>query len=89
MQEWLLWSAGGALIRLARGETSHGGRGLCAVPRNGILHHLTVGEKKTKTPPFILTAGPGPKHLNLGRLANADLKAAFFFFFLDTKCQTC
>lgn len=42
VQEWLLWSAGGALIPLAWGETAHSGHGLCAVPHNGILHHLTL-----------------------------------------------
>lgn len=35
---WFLWP---------RGETSHSGHGLCTVPRNGILHHLTL-RKKTR-----------------------------------------
>lgn len=84
VQECLQWSAGGALIPLAWGETSHSRHGQCAVPHNGILHHRTLWK-----PTIHPDSRAGLEHTNRGRCTEQRYFPAFvFFFFFSSRAWT-
>lgn len=58
VQQWLRRSTGGALIPVAQGETSHGGRGCSCRSSQRVSPSSNCVAKKKKAPPFMVTVGP-------------------------------
>lgn len=58
--ERLRWSTGGALIPVARGETSRGGHSCRSSPRDPPPPDCVAKKQTKKRLPFVPTAGPDP-----------------------------